>query len=92
MTPPRSMKAVQTSRYSGSPREPGSLVRSSTVSLDTVLGSTAKNEAASNGRYRRTLIRPTFLPLASIMLMTSCTVSQPEPMATMISVASGAPT
>ena len=50
--------------YSGSPMEPGSLVRSSTAIFFTVSGRAATNFSVTKGRYRRTFTRPTFSPLA----------------------------
>ena len=49
---PRSMKAVQTSWYSGSPSAPGSLVRSSTVIRSAVAGMTASRCSAEKGRIQ----------------------------------------
>ena len=60
---PSTMSALTTSRYSGS-RAPGSLVRSSTANFLQVAGSASENLAVTNGRYRRTLTRPTFSPWA----------------------------
>ena len=48
----------------GSPREPGSLVRSSTATFLAVLGRTFSRAEDTQGRYRRTLMIPTFSPLA----------------------------
>ena len=56
--------AFTTSRNSGSPSEPGSLVRSMTAIFLQVAGMAARKCFMEKGRYRCTLIRPTFSPLA----------------------------
>ena len=48
----------------GSPREPGSLVRSRTATFLAVAGRTFSRAEDTQGRYRRTLMIPTFSPLA----------------------------
>ena len=55
------LSAATTSRYSGSPMAPGSLVRSRTLIVLTVSGIASIRCLCENGRYRRTLIRPTFV-------------------------------
>ena len=52
------------SRYKGSPKAPGSLVRSSTAIFLTVLGITFNKAFVDQGRYNLTLIKPTFSPAA----------------------------
>lgn len=76
---PFSASAAHTSRYRGSPREPGSLVLSSTASFLQEAGIASTNAVASNGRYRRTFKRPYFLPLALSALIDSSMVSAPLP-------------
>ena len=61
---PVSARALITSRYSGSPADPGSLVRSSTARLLTVLGRASTKCSTLKGRYSRTFSTPTFSPLA----------------------------
>ena len=58
------LMAASTSRYRGSPMEPGSLVRSRTEIFFTVSGSTSSRYLATKGRYRWTFTRPTFSPAA----------------------------
>ena len=60
-----SASAVSTSRNSGSPSDPGSLVRSSTATRRAVDGSAAISSAAGNGRNSRTVRTPTFSPRAA---------------------------
>ena len=50
---------ASTSRNSGSPCEPGSLVRSSTATRRAVLGNAASSSSAGNGRNSRTVRTPT---------------------------------
>ncbi len=57
-----SASAPSTSRNSGSPSDPGSLVRSSTATRRAVGGSAATSAAAGNGRYSRTWSTPTRSP------------------------------
>ena len=59
-----SESAANTSRYSGSPTAPGSLVRSSTAIARVVDGRAASNAAAGKGRYKRIVMSPTFSPAA----------------------------
>ena len=59
---PASARAFTTSRYSGSPADPGSLVRSSTAIFVAVSGSAAAKCSTLNGRYSRTFSTPTFSP------------------------------
>ncbi len=61
---PASRSVAATSRKRGSPNEPGSFVRSSTATFLAVLGSTLSIASEDQGRYKRTLIRPTFSPAA----------------------------
>lgn len=56
--------AATTSRNSGSPKEPGSLVLSNTEMCFTVSGRAASRCLALKGRYRCTLTMPTFSPRA----------------------------
>ena len=85
-------KAATTSRYNGSPIEPGSFVLSKTVIRLTVFGNAALKRSTSNGLYNLTLTRPYFVPrFAFKYSIVSSIVSQPEPIATITSVASGAP-
>ena len=50
--PSTSFIVFTTSKYRGSPAEPGSLVRSSTAIFFTDFGSAFKKYLALNGRYR----------------------------------------
>ena len=59
-----SASADSTSRNSGSPSEPGSLVRSSTATRRAVAGNAASSAPVGNGRYRRTCSTPTRSPAA----------------------------
>ena len=59
---PRS--ALHTSRYSGSPVLPISLVRSRTATARQVAGRACTNRLMSKGRYRCTWMKPTFSPRA----------------------------
>ncbi len=86
-----SARAARTSRYSGSPIAPGSLVRSSTAIERTVFGSAATNAPVSNGRYSRTVTMPTFSPPATSFATASCVAPVPEPICTTTRSASGAP-
>ena len=61
---PASLRVVATSRYKGSPNAPGSFVRSRTAIFLAVLGITSNNAEDTQGRYKRTLIKPTFSPFA----------------------------
>ena len=79
--------------YNGSPIEPGSLVLSRTVIRLTDLGRASLKRFVSNGLYNLTLTKPYLVPrLALRYSIVSSIVSQPEPIATITSVASGAPT
>ena len=92
-TPPRptAASAVTTSWYSGSPMADGSLQRSSTTTFRAVAGRAAAKRSDTNGRYSRTLIRPTFSPCAHRWSTTSSAVLQTDPIATSTVSASGAP-
>ena len=57
-------KHLNTSKYNGSPIEPGSLVLSKTAIFLTLEGITFKNLSIENGLYNLTLSKPTFSPLA----------------------------
>ena len=61
---PASRSVVATSKYNGSARAPGSLVRSSTATFLAVLGRTFNKCLLDQGRYKRTLTQPTFSPFA----------------------------
>ncbi len=87
-----SLTAATTSRYSGSPALPGSLVRSSTAMALTVGGSAATKRSTANGRYSRTFTTPTFSPRPARASTVSSAASAPEPMRTITRSASGAPT
>ena len=66
--PYASVRAATTSRYSGSPSDPGSFVRSSTA--DRAHGVRQRRQAArraGNGRYSRTCTTPTRSPACSQM-------------------------
>src|SRR5581483_9508000 len=54
--------AVTQSRYKGSPALPGSFVRSRTAISRVVEGRDSIKRLASNGRYKRTLTKPTLSP------------------------------
>ena len=85
--------AATTSKYKGSPIEPGSFVLSRTTILSVDFGNAALNLLTSNGLYNLTLTKPYLVPrLAFKYSIVSSIVSQPEPIATITSVASGAPT
>ena len=85
--------AATTSRYKGSPIEPGSFVLSKTVTRLTDFGKASLKRLTSNGLYNLTLTKPYLVPLFSLRYsIVSSIVSQPEPIATITSVASGAPT
>ena len=85
--------AATTSKYKGSPIEPGSFVLSKTAILFVVFGNAALKRFVSKGLYNLTLTKPYFVPLVLFKYsIVSSIVSQDEPIATMISVASGAPT
>ncbi len=86
-----STSAVTTSWYSGSPMAPGSLVRSSTAIERTVFGSALTKACVSNGRYRRTVSKPTFSPAATSLVTASREAPTPEPICTSTRSASGAP-
>ena len=86
-------KAATTSKYNGSPIEPGSFVLSRTAIRLTDLGKASLKRLTSNGLYNLTLIKPYLVPrLAFKYSIVSSIVSQEEPIATITSVASGAPT
>ncbi len=77
----------------GSPIEPGSFVLSRTAIRFTEAGNASLNRLTSNGLYNLTLTKPYLVPrLAFKYVIVSSIVSQPEPIATITSVASGAPT
>jgi hypothetical protein len=84
-----SASAASTSRKSGSPSEPGSLVRSSTATRCTEGGSAVTSSAAGNGRNSRTRMTPTRSPRAARYPAVAAAVSAPEPMMTMTRSASG---
>ena len=85
--------AATTSRYRGSPIEPGSFVLSRTVTRLTDLGNASLKRLTSNGLYNLTLTKPYLVPRVAFKYsIVSSIVSQPEPIATITSVASGAPT
>ena len=84
--------AACTSRKSGSPRLPGSFVRSSAHTVRAVAGRAASRCSAEKGRYRRTFTRPTFSPASTRARTVASTVSQLEAMVTMTRSASAAPT
>ena len=85
--------AATTSKYNGSPIEPGSFVLSRTTIRFVDSGSASLNLLTSNGLYNLTLTRPYLVPLVLLRYsIVSSIVSQPEPIATITSVASGAPT
>ena len=86
-----SVSAATTSRNSGSPIEPGSLVRSSTAIRRTLAGSASTSARAGNGRYSRTCTTPTRSPRALSEATVSRTVSPPEPITTSTRSASGCP-
>ena len=79
------------SRNSGSPPEPGSLVRSSTAMRVAVAGIAAKTSSVGHGRYRRIEMRPTLRPCATSRSTAASTLWVPDPMAMTTSVASGSP-
>ena len=54
-----------TSKYKGSPIEPGSLVLSKTAILLTDLGRASLNLLTSKGLYNLTLTKPYFVPLVA---------------------------
>ena len=87
-----SARAVTTSWYSGSPAPPGSLVRSRTARVLTVLGRACTKCSTEKGRKRRTFKTPTFSPRAVRYSTASCAASAPEPIRTTTRSASGAPT
>ena len=73
--------------------EPGSFVLSNAAIRFTLEGKAAWKRLTSNGLYSLTLTKPYFVPrFAFRYSMVSSIVSQPEPIATITSVASGAPT
>src|SRR5579863_2357236 len=72
-----SASAASTSRNSGSPSEPGSLVRSSTATRSTEEGSAASSSAAGNGRNSRTWTTPTRSPRAARYPAVAAAVSAP---------------
>ena len=86
-----SRSAVTMSRYIGSPRAPGSFVRSSTAIALTVAGSAFAKCSRENGRYRRTFSTPTFSPFAISHSTASCVTSAPEPITMTTRSASGCP-
>ena len=83
--------AVVTSKYSGSPKEPGSLVLSRTAILFTVRGISEIKCFKENGLNNLTFKTPTFSSFLMRYLTVSSTVSAPLPMITIILSASGAP-
>ncbi len=86
-----SASALSTSRNSGSPSDPGSLVRSSTATRRAVGGRAASSASAGNGRYSRTVATPTFSPRAARYSAVCPAVCAPEPMITSTRSASGSP-
>ena len=85
--------AATTSKYNGSPIDPGSFVLSRTVTRFAVDGTASKKRFTSNCLYYLTFTKPYFVPrLAFKYSIVSSIVSQLEPIATITSVASGAPT
>jgi len=76
-----------TSKYNGSPKEPGSLVRSSTAIFSTVTGKTSNKYLDEKGRYKWTSINPTSSPFSFKVSIVSLIVSQTEPIATITRVA-----
>ena len=89
--PCASASAVSTSRNSGSPSEPGSLVRSSTAIRRTVSGSAASTAGAGTGRYSRICSTPTRSPAAVRCATVSRAVCAPEPITTSTRSAAGSP-
>ena len=87
----RSARAVTTSWYSGSPAAPGSLVRSSTATRRTVAGRAAARASAGNGRYSRTVTRPTLSPAGVSASTASAAAPAADPISTSTRSASGAP-
>ena len=86
-----SASAASTSRNSGSPSEPGSLVRSSTASRRALAGIAASTAAAGKGRNSRTWTTPTFSSRAARWAAVSAAVWPPEPMITITRSACGSP-
>ena len=78
---------LATSKYNGSPKEPGSLVLSNTAIFSTVNGNTFNKYFSENGRYRWTSIKPTSSFSLFRASTTSRIVSQTEPIATITRVA-----
>ena len=77
-------RALEISKYNGSPPLPGSLVRSNTAIFSTVSGKTLSRYFELNGRYRCTSINPMFSLLSVIY---SLIVSVTDPIATIIFLA-----
>ena len=77
--------------YRGSAWALISFTRSRAVMTFTVLGMYLKKCSREKGRYRCTVSRPTFSPLAFSASTTSSMVWLMEPMATIMRSASGAP-
>jgi hypothetical protein len=86
-----SATAVATSRKSGSPLEPGSLVRSSTAIRRTVAGRASSSCRDGNGRNSLTCNTPTRSPRDTRVCTVSRAVSAPDPMRITTRSASGWP-
>ena len=71
-----SASAATTSRYNGSPIDPGSLVRSRTPTVRTVAGSASRSALVGNGRYSRTCTTPTRSPRSTRAATVCTTVSR----------------
>ena len=84
-----SVSAAATSRKSGSPLEPGSLVRSSTATRRTLAGSASSSSRAGNGRYSRTWSTPTRSPRPNRWATVSPIVCAAEPITTITRSACG---
>ena len=82
-------KAAHTSWNSGSPKEPGSLVRSITAIFFTLAGMTRTKSSIEKGRNNLIFKTPTFSPLRASTAF--CATSAPEPIITMRRSASASP-
>src|SRR5450759_119649 len=89
---PFSKRVLVTSRYSGSPEAPGSLVRSRTAINLTLFGRDLRKAVVSNGRYRRTRTTPTFSPFSTRFLTVASAVSPPDAIMMITRSASGGET
>ena len=76
---------------SGSPNEPGSLVRSSTATARVAAGNAASSASAGKGWNSRTCATPTFSPRAVRYATVCAAVCAPEPIRTSTRSASGSP-